>query len=128
MDASSDRPPPRPDSSKPPERRGSSRPAPEGRRKRSADQRYAGWNDGLERTFCALATHALPTTFPVASHSGIATIAPAVVAHRPDALLLCTFTHCGPHVWPDGEAADEPSPGDSANDTPSQTAETAGDR
>lgn len=115
MDASSGHPPPRPDGGKPPERKGSSRPAPEGRRKRPAEQRYAGWGDGLHRAFCALATHALPTTFPVASHTGVATIAPAVVARRPDALLLCTFTHCGPHVWPDGEVVDD-AQGDAAAD------------
>jgi hypothetical protein len=71
--------------------------------------------------------HTLPTTFPVASHGGLATIAPAVVARRPDALLLCTFTHCGAHVWPDGEVADAPSAGGSANDMPNQAHETAGD-
>jgi hypothetical protein len=33
----------------------------------------------------------------------VAIIAPAVVARRPDVHLLCTFSHCGAHVWPDGE-------------------------
>ena len=117
MDASPDRPLPRPDSGKPPERKGSSRPAPEGRRKRPPESRYAGWGDGLDRDFCALATHALPTTFPVASHGGVATIAPAVVARRPDALLLCTFTHCGAHVWPDGEVVND-ARGDAAEAAP----------
>ena len=107
MDASPDRPPPRLDGGKPPERKGSSRPSLEGKRKRPSESRYAGWGDDLDRDFCALAMHTLPTTFPVASHGGLATIAPAVVARRPDALLLCTFTHCGAHVWPDGEVADD---------------------
>ena len=32
-----------------------------------------------------------------------------IVARRPDALLLCTFSHHGPHSWPDGElVADGP--------------------
>jgi hypothetical protein len=45
----------------------------------------------------------VPSTFPVAAHSGTATIRATVVARRPEALLLCTYDHCGPHVWPDGD-------------------------
>jgi hypothetical protein len=107
VNASSDRPT-RSDGGKPPDRKGSSRPAPEGRRKRPAESRYASWGDGIDRLYCGRAAHGLPAAFPVASHTGLATIAPAVVARRPDALLLCTFSHCGAHVWPDGEAVDDP--------------------
>ena len=107
MDASGDRPPPRPEGNKPPERKTTPRQSSEGRRKRPAESRYAGWGDAIERAFCARAEHALPATFPVASHTGLATIAPAIVARRPDALLLCTFSHCGAHVWPDGEVVDD---------------------
>jgi hypothetical protein len=32
-----------------------------------------------------------------------------VVARRPDAILLCTYTHFGPHVWPDGENVEDGS-------------------
>ena len=50
-------------------------------------------------------------SFPVESHGGAATIAPAIVARRTDAVLLCTFTHHGPHEWPDGEAAESDEAG-----------------
>jgi hypothetical protein len=61
--------------------------------------------------YCARAAHGLPATFPVASHAGAATIAATVVARRADALLLCTFSHCGSHAWPDGEIVfAEPDP------------------
>ncbi len=76
------------------------------RRKRGNDQRYAGWGDGLERVYCARAEHLLPETFPVASHAGAATIPATIVARRPTGLLLCTFSHHGPHTWPDGELVD----------------------
>jgi len=79
------------------------RPPSDTRRKRPSEGRYAGWRDGLEREFCAHAERLLPTTFPVASHTGVATIAMAVVARRSSALLLCTYSHCGAHAWPDGE-------------------------
>ena len=80
------------------------------RRKRSNEQRYAGWGDGIERMYCARAEQFLPETFPVASHAGAATIPATIVARRPDALLLCTFSHHGPHSWPDGElVADGPA-------------------
>jgi hypothetical protein len=107
VDASGERPPPLDGGGKPPERKGTPRPPGEGRRKRPTEGRYAGWGDGIAREFCARAAHVLPTTFPVASHGGVAIIAPAVVARRPDAHLLCTFSHCGAHVWPDGEVADD---------------------
>ncbi len=77
------------------------------RRKRGNEQRYAGWGDGSERAYCARAAHSLPETFPVASHAGAATIPATIVARRPDGLLLCTFSHHGPHVWPDGELVDD---------------------
>ena len=83
------------------------RPPQDNRRKRSNEQRYAGWGDGVERVFCARAEQFLPETFPVASHGGSATIPATVVARRPDALLLCTFSHHGPHSWPDGEFVDD---------------------
>ena len=73
------------------------------RRKRGNEQRYAGWGDGIERVYCACAEHFLPESFPVASHAGAATIPATIVAQRPDRILLCTFSHFGPHVWPDGE-------------------------
>ena len=77
------------------------------RRKRTNEQRYAGWGDGIERVFCARAEQFLPETFPVASHAGAATIPATIVARRPDAFLLCTFSHHGPHSWPDGELVDD---------------------
>ena len=64
----------------------------------------------MERVSCARAAQFLPETFPVTSHSGAATIAATIVARRPDGLLLCTFSHHGAHVWPDGElVADGPA-------------------
>lgn len=86
------------------------RPPQDTRRKRGNDQRYASWGDGIERVYCALAEHFLPESFPVASHAGAATIPATIVAQRPDGILLCTFSHYGPHVWPDGElVGDEPA-------------------
>jgi hypothetical protein len=85
------------------------RPPQDTRRKRANEQRYAGWGDGIERVVCARAEQYLPETFPVASHAGAATMPATIVARRPDALLLCTFSHHGPHSWPDGElVADSP--------------------
>lgn len=103
----------------PPRRRGSSRPAGESgdavprpaegtRRRRSPERRPGGWGDGIDRFACARDVHRLPPTFPVEARTGAAAILATVVARRPDALLLCTFTHGGPHRWPDGEEA-EPS-------------------
>ena len=83
------------------------RPPQDTRRKRGSEQRYAGWGDGIERLFCARARQLLPQTFPVASHAGAATIAATIVARRAGALLLCTFSHHGPHSWPDGELVDD---------------------
>ena len=86
------------------------RPPQDNRRKRANEQRYAGWGDELERVFCIWVEQFLPETFPVASHAGAATIPATIVARRPDALLLCTFSHYGPHSWPDGElVADGPA-------------------
>ena len=107
MDASDERPPTRADEGKPTERKGAPRPPGEGRRKRPAENRYASWGDGINRAICARAEHGLPSAFPVASHAGLATIAPAVVARRPDTLLLCNFSHCGTHEWPDGELVED---------------------
>src|SRR5215203_5631454 len=73
------------------------------RRKRGNEQRYTGWGDGIERVYCARAEQLLPQAFPVASHLGAATIAATIVARRPGGLLLCNFSHHGPHIWPDGE-------------------------
>jgi hypothetical protein len=77
------------------------------RRKRTNEERYAGWGDGIDRAYCARDQHSLPETFPVASHSGAATISATIVARRPDGFLLCTFSHHGPHFWPDGEVVDD---------------------
>ncbi|MCD6029984.1 MAG: hypothetical protein K0S78_2158 [Thermomicrobiales bacterium] len=107
VDASGDRPPPRADGGKPLVRKGAPRPTTEGKRKRSTESRYVGWGDGIDREVCTRAEHVLPMSFPVASHGGAATIAATVVARRAGALLLCTFSHCGAHVWPDGEVVDD---------------------
>lgn len=74
-----------------------------GRRRRSPERRPAGWGDGVERFACARDGDRLPSTFPVESRTGVATIPATVVARRAGALLLCRFTHGGPHQWPDGE-------------------------
>jgi hypothetical protein len=95
------------------------RPPQDTRRKRGNDQRYAGWGDGIERVYCARAEHFLPESFPVASHAGAATIPATIVAQRPDRILLCTFSHDGPHVWPDGElVGDEPAVPCATSQTP----------
>lgn len=95
------------------------RPAQDTRRKRGNDQRYVGWGDGIERAYCARAEQFLPESFPVASHAGAATIAATIVARHPDRILLCTFSHYGPHVWPDGEiVGDEPAMPAAASETP----------
>lgn len=80
----------------------------ESRKRRPAEQRFAGWGDNLERVLCVSVIHALPTGFPPEQHGNLATIPRSVVARRPDALLLCNHAHCGPHIWPDGEIVDEP--------------------
>ena len=77
------------------------------RRKRANGERYAGWGDGIDRAYCARDQHSLPEIFPVASHSGAATITATIVARRSDGFLLCTFSHHGPHLWPDGEVVDD---------------------
>ena len=82
------------------------RPPQDTRCRRGNEQRYAGWGDEIERAYCARAAQSLPETFPVASHAGVATIPATIVARRPDALLLCTYSHHGPHAWPDGEFVD----------------------
>ena len=83
------------------------RPPQEHRRKRTIQQRYAGWGDGIERAYCARAQQLLPETFPVASHSSATTIPATIVARRPESFLLCTFSHHGPHLWPDGELVED---------------------
>ena len=83
------------------------RPPQDNRRKRANEQRYAGWGDGSERVFCARSKQLLPEAFPVASHAGAATVSATIVGRRPDGLLLCTFSHYGPHLWPDGELVDD---------------------
>jgi hypothetical protein len=77
------------------------------RRKRANEERYAGWGDGIDRAYCARAQQSLPETFPVASHPGAATIPATIVARRSESFLLCTFSHHGPHLWPDGEVVDD---------------------
>ncbi len=118
MDSSAEPGQARNDQPRPPDRQGPSRqpgepssvpggspgrPPQDTRRKRGNDQRYAGWGDGIERVYCARAEQFLPESFPVASHAGAATIPATIVARRADRLLLCTFSHHGPHIWPDGE-------------------------
>jgi hypothetical protein len=72
----------------------------------------------MERMYCARAEQFLPESFPVASHAGAATIPATIVARRPDRLLLCTFSHHGPHVWPDGElAGDGPAMSSATSET-----------
>jgi hypothetical protein len=86
------------------------RPPQDNRRKRANEQRYAGWGDSTERVFCARSKQILPEVFPVASHAGAPTVPATIVARRPDGFLLCTFSHHGPHSWPDGElVADGPA-------------------
>jgi hypothetical protein len=97
----------------------SGRPRQDTRRKRGNDQRYTGWGDGIERVYCARAAHFLPESFPVASHAGAATIPATIVARLADRHLLCTFSHPGRHVWPDGELVDD------GPAMPSGTSETA---
>ena len=95
------------------------RPPQDTRRKRGNEQRYAGWGDGMERMYCARAEQFLPESFPVTSHAGAATIPATIVARRPDRILLCTFSHHGPHVWPDGElAGDGPAMPSATSETP----------
>lgn len=98
------------------------RPSQDIRRKRANEQRYAGWGDGIERVFCARAEQVLPETFPVASHAGAATIPATIVARRSDAFLLCTFSHHGPHSWPDGELVnDGPAMVPATRETPEES-------
>jgi hypothetical protein len=85
------------------------RPPQDNRRKRANEQRYAGWGDSTERVFCARSKQILPEVFPVASHAGAPTVPATIVARRPDGFLLCTFSHHGPHLWPDGELVDDES-------------------
>ncbi|MBW3633537.1 MAG: hypothetical protein KY456_10985 [Chloroflexi bacterium] len=124
MDGSAERGRARDEGTRPPDRKGptqqrgepgsapgvgapSGRTPQDSRRRRGSDQRYAGWGDGIERVYCSRAAHFLPATFPVESHSGAATIAAAIVARRPDILLLCAFSHHGPHAWPNGEIVED---------------------
>jgi hypothetical protein len=61
----------------------------------------------MERVYCARAEQFLPETFPVASHAGATTIPATIVGRRPGGVLLCTFSHHGPHAWPDGELVED---------------------
>jgi hypothetical protein len=79
-------------------------------RRRRAERRRPGFDDGIERAYCLLRGHVPPPDFPVQHRLGVATLRTVVVGRRPDALLLCDAEHDGPHRWPDGEpasAADE---------------------
>ena len=117
-----------PDRKDPPRQRGNQsqspgnspqRPPQDTRRKRSNEQRYTGWGDGIERVYCARAEQFLPQAFPVSSHAGAATIRATIVARRSGGLLLCNFSHHGPHVWPDGElVGDGPAMPAAASETP----------
>jgi hypothetical protein len=108
---------PRREGQRPAERKGAPRQSDEPRRKRATpERRYAGWNDGIERVFCVQVEHRLPAAFPVQSRAGVATIPATIVGRRPAAVLLCTFDHAGPHVWPDGEiVVDEPETTDATD-------------
>ena len=84
--------------------RGQGRPPDESRRRRGGpERRQAGFNDGVERAFCARYRVVPPPDFPVQHRIGSATLRPAVVARRPEALLLCDSSHAGDHLWPDHE-------------------------
>ncbi len=73
------------------------------RRRRGGSRRQAGFNDGVDRSFCFAFRHTTPPDFPVQHRVGVATIRPWVVARRPGALLLCDGAHEGHHRWPGGE-------------------------
>ena len=83
------------------------RPPQESRRKRGGDHRGTGWGDQLLHSICIHALHELPPAFPVEHHLSTATIPRAIVARRDDEVLFCTYSHCGPHAWPDGEVVSE---------------------
>jgi hypothetical protein len=70
---------------------------------------YAGFEDGIERAFCAAYRAAPPPAFPVQSRQGIAVRRIVQVGRRPDALLFCDGAHPGAHRWPDGGEVDEGS-------------------
>lgn len=75
------------------------RPPQESRRKRG-DRGPNSWADDLDRAWCTRALTVLPDTFPVESHTGAATISPAIVERRGRMILLCNFSHSGEHSWP----------------------------
>ena len=54
----------------------------------------------MDRAWCAKALILQPETFPVESHAGVATIAPAIVDRREEMILLCNHSHSGDHEWP----------------------------
>ena len=86
------------------------KPPQEARRRRGGDNRSTVWGDQLLHSLCGRAINELPRTFPVEHHQGTATIPRAVVAQREGEVLFCTYSHCGPHVWPDGEEVSESQP------------------
>ncbi len=74
------------------------------RKPQSGDRRaMSGFGDGIERAFCLSLRHRPPPDFPVQHRTGVAALVPAVVARRPEAVLLCDCVHEGPHSWPDGD-------------------------
>lgn len=75
------------------------------RRRRPGRPAYAGFNDGVERVFCAAVRHRLPERFPVHIRGDVAVRKIEAVAERAGAVLLCDGSHVGPHAWPDGEPA-----------------------
>jgi hypothetical protein len=61
--------------------------------------------------YCLLHRHVLPDRFPVQPRPELAVRRPALVGLRGAQQLLCGCEHAGPHLWPDGDEAEE-LPGD----------------
>ena len=81
--------------------------APDRRRKRAGERRQeAGFNDDVERAFCAHFRQATPETFPVQHRQNVATRKVVVVAQRDSIILYCDGVHSGDHAWPDGRAVE----------------------
>ncbi len=61
--------------------------------------RYTGWNDGVDRVWCAARVQEPAATFPV--HSRVAATRPVVIVDRRETeVLLCDGEHWGDHRWP----------------------------
>ncbi len=80
-----------------------------GPRRGTDRQATHGWGDGIERCRCeALSTDATVHAFPVRHRTELAAAQPFIVAVKDDAVLYCTLTHPGVHIWPGGEVVDDP--------------------